>query len=88
MNDCKIPNSSEPPSVSGTTVSGQPRDSQHITWKSADRAIPGKGKQDALVLPWIALRTAWLTKRNCDAHRICDFGAVAFPERSALYALS
>ena len=48
------------------------------------RTLPGKGKQDALALPRIALRTAWLAKQNCDAHHICDFGAVAFPERTAV----
>ena len=48
------------------------------------RTLPGKGKQDALALPRIALPTAWLAKQNCDAHRVCDFGAVAFPERIAV----
>src|ERR1700745_3626138 len=53
-----------------------------------DRTVPlnasWERKQDTLVVPWIALRTAWLAKQNCDAHRICDFGAVALPERTAV----
>ena len=56
----------------------------HTTFLAVARTLPGKGKQDALVLPWIALRSAWLAKQNCDAHRIGDFGAVALPERTAV----